>query len=423
MLFRYVTSMSRKQFDQYGRVMLETWLQYWPEGEMFLYSEDTLPIEHPRIVLKDLWAIDGLKDFNQSLSRFPACHGKIGGKYNYRFNVEAFSKKAFAQCDASLSFKGYLFWLDADVSTHKSVPRAVLEEMLRGRFMCVMKRKHWHLCSSFVGWDCAHAFSADWWNAYFSTYVTGNVLTLPQWDDAFVLDVLTKDALGIRDLASHVDKPGPHNVFDDVFKGYAHHAKGNLKYGPQRYKIIRQMVEQLKPEKILEVGTWNGGRAVEMCKGTGAQYIGFDLFEDANEETDALEKNVKPHHAMNAVSAKLTEASIPHTLFRGNSRLTLPQYKGTADFAFIDGGHSVETIREDFDNVRKIVGNGVILLDDYYSDMPDDYLKAFGAQEILKDYPHQVVDTKDPVQGGGYTQIAIVVVENGEPVEFMVKAA
>lgn len=226
MLFRYVTSMSRKQFDEYGEQMLKGWIEHWPEGQLLLYSEDPLPINHPRIELRDLWAIEGLKDFHEGLARFPIAHGKVGDAYNYRFNVAAFSKKAFAQMDAATGFRGYLFWVDADVMTYKGIPRVVLEEWMRGTFLAVMKRKQWHLCSSFVGWDCAHAKSDRWWAAYFDAYVSGRILTATQWDDAFILELCLDEA---RDIAEHIDKPGPHNVFDDVFMGLAHHAKGNLK--------------------------------------------------------------------------------------------------------------------------------------------------------------------------------------------------
>lgn len=232
MQFRYVTSMSREQFDLYGEKMLRTFVDYWPEGEMLVYSEDRLPDIHDRILHQSLWSIPGLREFHEALSRFPICRGEYprqGGNvgYDYRRNIVAFSKKAFAQCAAAHAYRGYLFWIDADVTTRMPIPGYLLEKWMEGQFAIVMRRKHWHLCSSFVGWDCANE---EWWQAYRDVYESGRVLTAPQWDDAFVLGLCLEGIKNVRDIAEQIDQPGPHNVFNDVFGDMASHAKGNLKY-------------------------------------------------------------------------------------------------------------------------------------------------------------------------------------------------
>ena len=53
--------------------------------------------------------------------------------------------------------------------------------------------------------------------------------------------------------------------------------------GPRRYKQLADIVRFYKPSTILETGTWNGGRAVEMALAAfeskdKVHYIGFDLF-------------------------------------------------------------------------------------------------------------------------------------------------
>ena len=54
-----------------------------------------------------------------------------------------------------------------------------------------------------------------------------------------------------------------------------------------RYKHIIDEVEGRQPQRILEVGTWNGHRAVQMLEASPlAHYYGFDLFEAATEKTD-----------------------------------------------------------------------------------------------------------------------------------------
>lgn len=185
----------------------------------------------------------------------------------------------------------------------------------------------------------------------------------------------------------------------------------------QRYRQIEVILGIEKPEVILEVGTWNGERAIRMCKASGAKaYLGFDLFETASEETDAVEMNVKPHHTQDDVYKKLEAAGIDSILFRGNTRKTLPGVleafgENQADFAFIDGGHSVETIRSDWEWVRRLVKPGkTIVFDDFYSEMPSgfDYAK-FGANLVVEEIPgFKVMPSTDPVKGGGTVHIAVV---------------
>ncbi len=57
MHFKYVTSMSKQIYDDYGKHMLESFDKYWPEGEMWVYSEDKLPRGDftSRIIYKDLF--------------------------------------------------------------------------------------------------------------------------------------------------------------------------------------------------------------------------------------------------------------------------------------------------------------------------------------------------------------------------------
>jgi hypothetical protein len=96
-------------------------------------------------------------------------------------------------------------------------------------------------------------------------------------------------------------------------------------------------------------------------------YQGFDLFEDATDEDDARELNVKPHVPVDQVRARLEVLARQHpgfafALHKGDSRDTLPEL--TVDLAYIDGGHSIETIASDYARLRR---SRVVVLDDWYS--------------------------------------------------------
>lgn len=172
-----------------------------------------------------------------------------------------------------------------------------------------------------------------------------------------------------------------------------------------RYRYLLELVREKQPKAILEVGTWNGRRALEMLMlSPDSKYYGFDLFEDATAETDAVEKNVKPHHSLRSVRAYLKGFDVE--LYKGNTRQTLSQFTKPVDFVWLDGGHSVETIRSDWNNVKRCLEPGAtVLFDDYYIDIDT---QDVGCNEVIKDLKHEVIDIADPVAGGGWVKIVRV---------------
>ena len=173
-----------------------------------------------------------------------------------------------------------------------------------------------------------------------------------------------------------------------------------------RYSYLLEQVKQKQPQAILEVGTWNGRRALEMLMlSPDSKYYGFDLFEDASPVTDAEEKNVKPHYSLRSVRAYLDGFDVE--LHKGNTRQTLQAFDKPVDFVWLDGGHSVETIASDWANVKRCLMPGaVVLFDDYYSGGID--TSQYGCNEIVKSLKHEVIDLADPVSGGGFVQLVRV---------------
>ena len=179
-----------------------------------------------------------------------------------------------------------------------------------------------------------------------------------------------------------------------------------------RYRQINTVLSIERPKSILEVGTWNGYRAIEMMTAAKAEaYYGFDLFETGTRELDKIEFNAKPRRPLSAV-ANLLQGRFFFALFPGNSKETLPEFlkdygENSVDFAYIDGGHSVETIESDWQNVSRIVKpNGLILFDDYYTDGPD--VEKVGCNKTVEHLIHEIFPVTDPVVGGGKVQLVSV---------------
>lgn len=185
----------------------------------------------------------------------------------------------------------------------------------------------------------------------------------------------------------------------------------------KRYQHLLQLIDLFHPKTIVEIGTWNGENAIRMIKqaqqhNEKVTYYGFDLFEDATAETDTAELNVKPHHSVADVLARI-QSQCPDAevvLTKGNTRETLKPMR--ADFAFIDGGHSVDTIAMDH---KALKACPVIVHDDFYtpdeSGQSPDTMK-YGCNAVINGLyldhkPTVPLPSRDPVKGGGYTQLVL----------------
>lgn len=181
-----------------------------------------------------------------------------------------------------------------------------------------------------------------------------------------------------------------------------------------RYNQLLTLIDQHKPKRLLEIGVWNGQNAIRMINQakkyhSNVDYQGYDLFEDATADDDAREFNVKGHNQLRAVQAEIRAATGAEVLLvKGNTRETLSEGM-TRDFAFIDGGHSVETIASDYDRLKDCK---VIVLDDYYTSdgqgCPD--TSKYGCNTLVASLsiPFDILPAKDSVKGGGYTQLVLI---------------
>jgi len=156
--------------------------------------------------------------------------------------------------------------------------------------------------------------------------------------------------------------------------------KLNLMPGPKRYKHLFRTVDRCKARHIMEIGTWNGNHAVAMIKVAKKywlpgeiEYYGFDLFEDADEKTIEVEISKKPS-LYNEVKEKLEKTGAKINLYKGNTLNTLPETVKDLpkmDFIFIDGGHSIETVQNDWNYSKQLIHDKTMVIFDDYWNMED----------------------------------------------------
>ena len=164
-----------------------------------------------------------------------------------------------------------------------------------------------------------------------------------------------------------------------------------LQSNEKRYLNLLLNILIKRPKKILEIGVYNGRRAVQMIQAakifnSNIEYYGFDLFEDITEEIYENEASKFPEMKENVFRKLKKHAKI--FLFKGFTDKTLKDFSKTenkVDFIFIDGGHNIQTIDNDFFYSSKIgKENATIILDDYY--LSDDIdTRRFGSNKLYEE--------------------------------------
>tara|TARA_R110000803_G_scaffold50086_1_gene104042 strand:- start:1046 stop:2566 length:1521 start_codon:yes stop_codon:yes gene_type:complete len=280
------------------------------------------------------------------------------------------------------------------------------------------------------------------------------VTTYREWHDGFIMQRLLKlyksHGLKIHDIEEQISNYIIHmNSVSSSSIIPLRDTKGNRVFElskdtvsqdilPSRYQKNAELIRHFKPNNILETGTWNGGRAIEMALAAFenenlVNYYGFDLFEDATIETDKEEFNVKSHNTLEAVEKRLEEfknkmaeknKTFNYFLTKGNTREELKvdnlfDYLPPIDYAFIGGGNSIKTTQSDYDCLKHVP---VVVIDNYFSkdedgnEVEDKYKGTNKVKEMLgKKVKNNILPSEDKVREGGHTHLLFILHDDKLP--------
>jgi len=150
------------------------------------------------------------------------------------------------------------------------------------------------------------------------------------------------------------------------------------------------VIKELKPKSICEIGCHVGlttqALVLEAIKYTDELYFaGYDLFELANDYTHKKEINGKGSGSFNRVKRRLDGIkknhfnNLKYDLYKGDTNSTLQSQK--FDFVFIDGGHSYDTVKHDYE---KLKDSKVIFFDDYDIADVKRFCDEIGAKNLIE---------------------------------------
>jgi hypothetical protein len=403
MNYKVVTTMGPGGYEAYGRRMIESFKKYWPaDAQLVVYVHDTaLPTEvcegvhfkslddHPSFMRQKMMWGEGAKD---------------GPSLNYSFKSIALVSE--------MEDVEWLAFVDADTEWMRPVDEAFLQEVFDPSYTLTYLYRR-TIGESEGSWFAFHTGSeigkslvVDYW----ALYDSGEVRHYKKAHDNAVLDRLltisVPHGVWVKNLCEGA--LGLDGFHQSILGAYAVHYKGPKKdevavpdmMQPQRYQLLRDFAVQACKiagnSTIVETGTHNGTRAISLAEALFAaghkevKYIGFDTFGQGNDR--AAESDTKPDWTLERVEQRLKNYQTVQarkglnflwTLVEGDTRETLKglTLTDTPAFVYLDGGHSEETVRNDYEalkNAKFIVFDDVL---EPEPNAPEGPFKVFSAVE------------------------------------------
>lgn len=459
-MYTFVTSFSEEGYNTYAKEMLQSVVDKWNPKHFKLYAYyhdfDIKKIDHPTsssIVYIHLNDVKEMLDYREKMKKHD---GTEGGTmpYNWRLDAVKWCHKVYALTDRAFKMMEentnpeepqWLVWLDADTVTTKRLDKSSVDKWLPNKASLVhLGRKDVDYSeTSFMGFNLQYHDACSILADLRGCYTIGETISYREWHDGFIferlLNIYKAHGMIVNNLSENCK--GLTAFMQSPLSEYFIHYKGNLKNKKNtlahdvklpRYRQLADIIRHYKPKTLTEVGTWNGGRAIEMALAAFEYtdrftYFGFDLFEEATAVTDDIEMNSKKHHTIELIENRLKEfksrmkekgKEFIFKLYKGDSKITLKKNKlaRNVDFAFIDGGHSYETVKADYLNLKKVP---LLVFDDFFS--KDEFgnqpiEKNMGVNKLIKEieaYGKIVLPSNDRVLGGGRTHIAFVANKEG----------
>ena len=466
MKINFVTSFNEEIYTVVGHHLINSIKNNWePSIKVTGYYHDFNPKNYS---IKDisLKSLNNIEEYKNYLKVNKEHNGTENNTIEYNWHLDslrwshkvfALTEKAFELAEESAD-AGWLIWIDADsLAKKRLVPEDILG-MLPKECDVVYKGVRTYpdntsyLDTSFIAFNLNKKPALDLLGDLRGAYISGELLQYREWHDSFLIERLLniykahgmkiKSLEQIGDYITHfegVDKVKQLPIRDDKGNRLSALSEDQVSQDikPSRYQQLADIIRHYKPQSIIEVGTWNAGRAIEMALAAFENqdeilYRGFDLFEDATSETDDEEFNLKAHNTQSAVikrlqdfRAKMMEKEKVFTfqIGKGNSREILSDRKDlNADFVLIGGGNSIPTAKSDYDNLKH---NPVVVMDNFFredtnkNNAPKKYQ---GTNKVVDLLPkgkkggvrRWVIPSQDMVRGGGHTHLVAIL--NGKDI-------
>lgn len=385
---KVITTLGPNGWQTYGERFVKSFKTNWPaEVELEVWHHD---------LMGDVPSFEGVAFRSlDDTETFQKLKGALGPQANNGPSL-GYCFKAIALIHALTQDLDWIAFVDADTETLRPVGSDLLNELFdpAADLTYLYRKSVAESEGSWFAFNLRTPKGASLLSDYWGLYDSMEAFQYKKSHDNAVLDRLVTlhraHGLRVKNLAEGA--LGLDAFHQSPLGAYMLHFKGPNKTTiadpgmgqPGRYgmvcEIMKQAVQATGRHCIIEVGTWNGTRAVhmaEMARQAGIKklhYMGFDTFDGGNDRTH--EGHTKPHAHYDRVFnrldnyrtyAKRLGLEFSFDLVMGNTLTTLPAWHVDPQqiaFAYIDGGHSYETTKSDYGclkDVPYVVFDDVIL--------------------------------------------------------------
>ena len=417
MKFKVVTAFDEKLFKQNGHKLLESFKSKWqPDFEFhcYYYNMDINNYSMPKESNIFYHKLEDVEEYSQFVANNKEHDGTEGGAINYSEALDglAAAPKAFAISECAFdNADAWLLWLEPLSLPTKDIRTSTVERYLNKQadFICMEDADY------FAAFNLSKQTPVDLLGDLRGAYVSGEYLNYREWSTTFILSRLLtiynahgcnlQTSNSLRELFINLADKSSQNFRDSDGNRVVALSETDTTPDilPSRYKQLADLIRHYKPETILETGTWNGGRAIEMSLAAfdnrdAVHYIGYDLFEDATAELDVEENNVKPHNTKAAVVKRFEEfkqhmqkeknKTFSYEIHKGNVRDTLEKRNEpfVADLALIGSGNSEQTVQHEYDCLKN---TPVVIMDHFFTKERGDEENPDPDAILIPDERHQ----------------------------------
>ena len=256
MKYTVVTTFNADGYNTYGRRMVETFLQTWPQQvELIVYAEGcAIDQSAPNLVVRDIGVVSELTAFKQKWQGVPKANGDIfadpvrskrkDAAKPFKWNAIRFAHKTYSifHCAQNVN-TDVLIWMDADTICHSKITVEDLDRLCSAQYeLCFLgRRKKYSECGLYsmkLHTKGIKRFLNEFQRMY--DHADQGIFLLDEWHDSFVFDAVRKQTPGLVEFnwsaslgdlrPSKLNSPGEgHPLINSEWGAYLDHLKGSRK--------------------------------------------------------------------------------------------------------------------------------------------------------------------------------------------------
>ena len=248
MKYAVVTTFNAQGYENYGRRMIKTFCETWPESVILMVYAEGCAVEcdAPNVKVFDLeQASPALVAFKNQWRGVPRANGDVSsdpvrgrrkdaGK-GFKWDAVRFAHKVYAIFAAANNVDAdWLLWMDADMVCHSPITVAEIDRLCPvNKDLCFLGRRgkftECGLYAMNLRSDSTRLFLKEFQRFY--DQAESGIFQLNEWHDSFVFDaVRQRIKMKEHDWSSHLITGEGHPLINSDWGAYLDHLKGSRKH-------------------------------------------------------------------------------------------------------------------------------------------------------------------------------------------------